>query len=99
MLFLLRPPQTYMPYWLPRDPPSGAERDDRLQQAYSSTRRVAPASPNPDATPDSAAAPDTAPRDLVAALKDLGTLRDSGALTDAEFATAKAKLLSSSDAR
>jgi hypothetical protein len=92
MLFLLRPPQTYMPYGLPRDPPSSAERDDQLDRAYSSTRRVAPATPNPDP----AAAP---PRDLVAELKDLGALRESGALSDQEFETAKAKLLSGPDDR
>ncbi|HEX3334056.1 MAG TPA: SHOCT domain-containing protein [Acidimicrobiales bacterium] len=90
MIFLLRPPQTYMPYWLPRDPPSRAGWDDQLQKAYSSTRRVAPARPNPNPDPGAAASP----RDLVAALKDLGALRESGALSDEEFETAKAKLLS-----
>ena len=95
MLFLLRPPQTYMPYWLPRDPPSRAERDDELQQAYSSTRRVAPATPTAQTEPAATAAP----RDLVDSLKDLAGLRESGALSEEEFATAKARLLSGSDAR
>jgi hypothetical protein len=96
MLFLLRPPQTYMPYWLPRDPPSNAARSEQLQQAYAATRRVAPAAPSPG-PPTSPAPP--APPDLVTSLKDLGALRESGALSDEEFASAKAKLLSAADAR
>ena len=82
-----------MPYSLPRDPPSSDAHGDQLQEAYSSTRRVAPATPSPD--PAAAATP----RDLVAALRDLGALHGSGALSDEEFETAKAKLLSGPDPR
>jgi hypothetical protein len=93
MLFLLRPPQTYMPYSLPRDPPSSAERGDQLDKAYSSTRRVASTMPSPDP------AATAARRGLVAELQDLAELRESGALSDEEFEMAKAKLLSGADAR
>ena len=89
MLFLLRPPQTYLPYWLPRDPASRAVRDRQLQKAYSSTRRVPPAAPSPDPA---------APGDLVRALRDLGALHQSGALSQEEFQAAKAKLLNGTDA-
>ncbi len=95
MLFLLRPPQTYMPYWLPRDPPSSEARSHQLQKAFSSTRRIAAATPSADTAPPPVPA---APGDLVAALKDLGALHESGALSDDEFATAKARLLSGTDA-
>ena len=88
MLFLLRPRQTYMPYALPRDPESTETRNEQLDQAYSSTRRVAATAPSPDTGPG-----DDAPRDVVADLKDLGALHESGALTEEEFAAAKAKVL------
>jgi hypothetical protein len=80
VLFLLRPPQTYMPYALPRDPQQLAERNQLHQQAYDSTRRLPPAEPS------------SAP-DVVTQLQQLAALHDAGKLTDAEFATLKAKLL------
>jgi hypothetical protein len=88
MLFLLRPRQTYMPYALPRDQMDRETYDQQLQEAYASTRRVAPYEPNPkhSATPD-----------LVADLRDLGALHESGALSDDEFAAAKSKLLAPAD--
>jgi hypothetical protein len=88
MLFLLRPPQTYVRYSLPRDPRQQEAWNQEVQQAYGSTRRVAPATP----------APSPPATDLVATLKDLGELHQSGALTDDEFAAAKARLLAQPDA-
>jgi Short C-terminal domain len=88
VLFLLRPRQTWMPYALPR---SRTEQDlyNREQQdAYASTRRVAPY------RPESSAA---ARHDPYADLKELAQLHQSGALSDAEFASAKAKILSAED--
>jgi len=87
MLFLLRPPQTYVRYSLPRDPRQQEAWNQEVQHAYGSTRRVAPATP----------ASSAAPRDLVATLKDLGGLHRSGALTDDEFAAAKKRLLAQPD--
>ena len=81
MLFLYRPPQTYMPYSLPRHRMDQAQYNRQLQEKFDATRRVTPA------------APATVERDPVSALKDLAALHESGALTDAEFAAAKAKLL------
>ena len=88
MLFLLRPPQTYVRYSLPRDPRQQEAWNQEVERAYGSTRRVAPATPasSPPAT------------DLVATLKDLGELHRSGALSDDEFAAAKARLLAQPDA-
>jgi len=83
MLFLYRPPQTWMPYSLPRNRTDQAAYNRQLQAKFDATRRVPPAVP--------AAAP--AQRDTVTALKDLAELRASGALTDAEFDALKAKLL------
>jgi len=80
MLFLYRPRQTWMPYALPRNRTQQAAYNRQLQDRFDSTRRVPPAVP-------------AAPRDLVGDLKELEQLRRSGALTDAEFASAKAKLL------
>jgi hypothetical protein len=87
MLFLLRPPQTYMPYGLPRDPVQQDAWNRQERAAFDSTRRVAPYRPAED---------DSAHPDVIAALKDLTELRNSGALTDEEFAAAKAKVLSGS---
>jgi hypothetical protein len=81
VLFLLRPPQTYLPYALPRDPQQLAERNQLHRQAYDSTRRLPPPEP-------SAAAPD-----VVTQLQQLAALHDAGKLTDDEFASLKAKLL------
>ena len=82
MLFLYRPPQTYMPYSLPRHRMDQAQYNRQLQERFDATRRVEPAVPS------------AIERDPVAALKDLAALHESGALTDAEFAAAKSKLLS-----
>jgi Short C-terminal domain len=81
MLFLLRPPQTWMSYGLPRTDPEELTR--QVQEAYSSTRRT------PQYVPE-AAPPSAVP---VAQLKDLAELHRSGALSDEEFAAAKAQLL------
>jgi hypothetical protein len=81
MLFLYRPPQTWMPYSLPRNQTQQAAYNRQLQDQFASTCRVPPAVPAP------------APRDPVAGLKDLDALHRSGGLTDAEFQAAKAKLL------
>lgn len=84
MLFLLRPRQTWMPYALPRSRPQQELYNEQLQKAYTSTRRVPPAT--------TVAAPR---HDPLEDLKDLAQLRDAGMLTDAEFSTAKAKILAS----
>ncbi len=86
MLFLLRPRQTYMPYVLPRNQTEQASYHRELEQAYHSTRRVAP--------PDPGAPGGT---DLAARLKELGELHASGALSDEEFTAAKAKVLAPAD--
>jgi hypothetical protein len=84
VIFRLRPPQTYMPYGLPRPRPQHDRWNDQLQQAYGATQRVAPYDPN--------AAP--APRtDTVGRLKELAELRSDGVLTDDEFEQANAKVL------
>ena len=80
MLFLLRPRQTWMPYALPRSAPQQNVYSEQLHKAYSSTRRVEPATPSTAADP-------------LSALKDLGELHQNGLLTDDEFAAAKAKVL------
>ena len=71
-----------MPYAFPR---GNAQQDyyrRQLQEAYGSTRRVAPYAPAP---------PVPTARDPIADLKELALLHQSGALTDAEFAAAKAR--------
>ena len=80
MLFLLRPRQTWMPYALPRSAPQQNVYIEQLHKAYSSTRRVDPATPS------------TVP-DPLTAVMDLGELHQKGLLTDDEFAAAKAKVL------
>jgi len=45
MLFLLRPPQTYMPFAGPRNRTEQAAYNRQLQDRFESTRRVAPAHP------------------------------------------------------
>jgi hypothetical protein len=84
MLFLLRPPQTWMPYRPRRDPDQRAYHQRQLQQAYASTHRVTPAAP-------SAVAP--IERSTVEALQGLAQLHRDGALTDVEFAAAKRTVL------
>lgn len=87
MLFLLRPPQTWMPFERPQDPMAQDADDDATRRTYAATQRV------PAYQPSGAAAPD----DVVAKLQDLGDLHRAGSLTDEEFATAKAKLLATAD--
>jgi len=84
MLFLYRPPQTWMPYSLPKNRTAQAQYNRQMQDKYAATRRVPAAAPAEQ-------------RDLVADLKELGRLRDSGMLTEAEFETAKSKLLAGED--
>ena len=84
MIFLLRPPQTYMPYGLARPRPQEDRWNNQIQQAYGATQRVAPYDPNAEPAPRT---------DTVGRLKELAELRTSGVLTDAEFETAKAKVL------
>ncbi len=83
MLFLLRPRQAYMPYALPRNQLEQEAYQRELEQAYASTRRVAP--------------PLSEAPDLVASLRELAELNHSGALSDEEFAAAKAKVLGPAD--
>ena len=72
-----------MPFAVPRERTQQSVYNRQLQDAYASTRRVAPPAPSPAA----------APRDPFADLKELAELHQAGVLTDAEFATAKAKIL------
>ena len=51
MLFLLRPRQTYMPFAVPRERRQQDVYNRQLQDAYASTRRVAPQAPAPIAVP------------------------------------------------
>ena len=88
MLFLLRPRQTYMPFAVPRERTQQAVYNRQLQDAYASTRRVAPPAPAPVAVPR---------RDPFADLKELAQLHQAGVLNDDEFATAKARILDSTD--
>lgn len=80
MLFLYRPPQTWMPYYLPRNPQQQREYNMELQEKFDATRR------NPAPLP----APD---KPLTAKLRELADLHESGVLSDDEFASFKAKLL------
>ena len=86
MLFLLRPRQTWMPYARPRERMQQDAYNRSLQDAYTSTRSVAPVA--------SAVA---LQRDPYAELRELARLHESGALTDAEFAQAKARVLDAHD--
>jgi hypothetical protein len=80
MLFLNRPPQTWMPYYLPRNPQQQREYNLRMQEKFNATRRLPAPEPEPA-------------RPLTAKLRALADLRDSGVLSDDEFAAFKAKLL------
>ena len=85
MLFLLRPRQTYMPFAVPRERTQQDVYNRQLQDAYASTRRVAPHAPAP---------PGAATRDPFADLKELAAAPRVGrARPTTEFATAKAKVL------
>jgi Short C-terminal domain len=81
MLFLYRPPQTWMPFARPQDMTQQAAYNRQLQDRFNSTRTIAPA------------VPATAERDPVRDLQRLGELHQAGVLTDAEFEAAKARLL------
>jgi hypothetical protein len=81
MLFLYRPRQTWMPYYLPRNRTDQAAYNRSLQDKFDATRRVEPAQPA------------TTPADPLARVKELAELHDAGKLTDDEFAAAKAKVL------
>ena len=88
MLFLLRPRQTYMPFAIPRERTQQDRYNRQLQDAYASTRRVAPPAPATALAPA---------RDPYADLKELARLHQAGVLTDDEFATEKAKILDPPD--
>ena len=77
-----------MPFAVPRERTQQDVYNRQLQDAYASTRRVAPPAPLPAAA---------RPRDPFADLKELAALHQAGVLTDAEFATAKAKILDAPD--
>ena len=80
MLFLYRPPQTWVPYYRPASPFQQQEYNLRMQQKFDATRRVP--------------APEPAPvQSLTSKLRDLADLHDRGVLNDDEFAAFKAKLL------
>jgi hypothetical protein len=81
MLFLYRPPQTWMPFARPQDMTQQAAYNRQLQDRFSSTRTIAPAVPG---TPE---------RDPGSDLQRLGELHQAGVLTDAEFEAARARLL------
>jgi hypothetical protein len=77
MLFLYRPPQTYMPYSLPRNRTQQAAYNRSLQDKVNATRRV----------------PASEPPDPIGQLKELAALHEQGQLDDDEFRLAKAKVL------
>ena len=80
MLFLYRPPQTWVPYYRPANPWQQREYNARMQQKFDATRRVPEAVPAPE-------------KPLTSKLQALADLRDSGVLSEDEFAALKAKLL------
>jgi hypothetical protein len=84
MLFLMRPRQSYLPYYLPQAPANLEARNRLARDAYGSTRRVPAPTPAPT-------------RDPVAALKDLAEMKEAGLLTDAEFTEAKARVLANQE--
>jgi hypothetical protein len=79
MLFLYRPPQTYLPYSLPRNLAQQTAYNRQMQAKFQSTRRLPPPVPAPE-------------RDPEADLAQLEEFRRSGFLTTAEYDAAKAKL-------
>jgi hypothetical protein len=91
MLFLYRPRQTWMPYYLPRSRTEQGAYNRRLQARFDATRRVAPPAPTDAARP-------SAERDIVGELKDLAALRSSGSLSDEEFDAVKARILGDAEA-
>jgi len=82
MLFLLRPRQTWMPFARPRERMQQDAYNRSLQDAYTSTRSVAPVAPVV-----------ALQRDPYAELRKPARLHQGGALTDDEFAQAKARVL------
>jgi hypothetical protein len=92
MLFLYRPRETRMPFRRGRPLSQQQMYNQQLQQKFEATRRVPPVPPRPPAPPPPPGAGH--PNDVVGRLKDLDALHRSGALNDAEFASAKAMVLS-----
>lgn len=85
MLFLLRPPQTWMPFERPRSQMDQDSYDARLQGDYASTQQVPAFDPS---------AGEGQSGDLAGKLTDLAELHRAGSLTDEEFSAAKAAVLS-----
>jgi hypothetical protein len=85
VLFLYRPPQTYMPYALPKHRTDQAAYNRELQAKYNATRRAAP----PQLTESDPQ------QEVLTKLRQLGELHSSGTLTDDEFAAEKVKVLAS----
>jgi hypothetical protein len=72
-----------------------AQRQEARANAAQAEAAPPPAAPAPQAPPPAAAAPAaTGGGDTIEALERLAALRQQGLLDDAEFAAAKAKLLS-----
>ena|SRR5579859_3141886 len=72
-----------------------AERQQARAEAAQAEAAPPPAAPAPPAPPaETAAGGGSGPGDTIEALERLGALRQQGLLDDAEFAAAKAKLLS-----
>lgn len=82
MLFLYRPPQTWMPYSLPRNRTEQGEYNRQLQWQFASSRRVA------------APVPSVEPADPDEQIRSLDELRASGVLTTAEYEAAVARVRS-----
>ncbi len=87
MLFLYRPRQTWLPINVPSNMTVQQQRayNLQMQDRFAATRRVEPAAPASEG------------RDPLDALQRLGDMHAAGTLTDAEFATAKAKVLGTSE--
>jgi Short C-terminal domain len=88
MLFLYRPRETRMPFYLPRRESTQAAYYWGLQDQFEATRRVPPPAPT-----GGDGAPRSDDTDVVEKLERAASLHRSGALDDAEFEALKAKLL------
>jgi hypothetical protein len=82
VLFLYRPPQTWMPFALPRNRTEQGQYHRELQDKYQASLRADRPAPAAGSTGDP-----------VTRLRELADLHSSGALSDEEFAAAKAKVL------
>jgi hypothetical protein len=91
MLFLYRPRQTWIPYARPREAMRQDAYNQRTQQEFAATRRVAPVGATPDAPAGSTA------ESNAGKLGKLAQLHESGVLTDEEYTVAKARLSGSED--